>query len=117
MSCSPSDDRTDVDQLYNKPKQGQSCLNEAVHTNLSVTCPHKNLRRHILYGSTECIRHVTFHDRLLAQTEVCEFDMTLGVKKNVLWFEIPINDSWKATVCIMSPVEVLSEEFRTERRG
>ena len=53
---------------------------------LSVARPHENLRRHVLDGATESVRHISFHDRLLTQTEIREFHVTVGIEENILRF-------------------------------
>ena len=62
---------------------------------LAVPGPGQDLRRHVLYGAAEGVSHRALVDGLLAQTEVCELDVTLSVKQNILRLEISVDDSLK----------------------
>ncbi len=56
---------------------------------------HNYLRCQILGGADEALSHFTifFAQTLFAQTKICKSDVTLAVNKNVLWFDIPIDDA------------------------
>lgn len=75
----------------------------ATKAHLSMSCSHENFRRHVLNCSTERVRHVALHDRLLAKAEIREFDMSVGVEKYVLGFEISVDDPYKRHGNRLSP--------------
>lgn len=81
--------------------EGRSTSEHVVHEGpqgppvhrLAVPGPGQNLRRHVLDSAAEGVGHCALVNGLLAQTKVCQLNMTLSVKQNILRLEIPVDDS------------------------
>jgi hypothetical protein len=51
-----------------------------------------DFRRQVLRRAAECVRRVGVQDPLLAQAEIGEDDVTLGVEEDVLRLQVPVDD-------------------------
>ena len=64
---------------------------------LAVARPRQDLGRHVLDGAAEGVGHRALVDGLLAQPEVGELHVALGVQQNVLRLKISVDNSLKQT--------------------
>lgn len=52
-----------------------------------------DFRREIFWSSAKSVSHFVAGDLKLAQTEISQFDMTIGVEDDILWLQVPVNDT------------------------
>jgi hypothetical protein len=59
---------------------------------LSISFSFDNLRSNILGCSTDAVSYLIFRNTNFGQSEICQFYVSLGIKKNIFRFQVSVND-------------------------
>ena len=84
------DDEMARGHLVDDDPVGPPVRGRAVHPSLELRLD--NLRRHVVRGPAEGPGLVVIADVLLAQAEVCQFDVSLRVQENVGGLEVSVDN-------------------------